>query len=437
MNNSGTFKPLVSSVCKTAFSWQSALSYYQRSLLECGSSLELEHAQRIALLFLKENGEAQQLSSWAKLFTSEGVPTCSLMLKALVRHDVWRTAVTLWKWNPNDALGEALVDELMSRNLWEQSLDIVNHILSDNTIASGESNINSLTDIKKLENFKDDVALALNDTIRLISDPTFIPMEECKAQSGMTRLANKMFPKKSQWKEAISLLVALSERNISSQTRREILELTVAKFCYDGKQYQEAFNWIRKNEIELNSNSLKRTHLRCAIYLKRFDIAISVLESLHKQNIKEIPILTLYDFCKGFIREINEGRCFELLDRFADIVSKCSSLISSEKIRVELKQFFVQNGLDTTTLDVINLLEQTKGSSLFLGNKVISKDDMGSITNIDRAATLLMSKGDWKASLCLLEKILQTEAVNEKEKVILEAAQASVGNWKTAILFFT
>ncbi|KAH9578396.1 hypothetical protein LSM04_006307 [Trypanosoma melophagium] len=436
MHNLGTFNPLVSSVTKTVFSWKNALSYYQRSLLECGSSLELEHAQRIALLFLKENGESQQLSSWASLFTSEGVPTCSLMLKALVRHDIWQTAVTLWKWSPNDALGEALVDELMSRNHWKQSLDVVDHMLSNDTIVSDNFNIKALADIKKLEHFKDDVALALNDTLRLISDPTFVPMEECKAQSGMVRLASKMFSRKSQWKEAISLLVALSERNISSQARKEILNFTAAKLCYDGKQYQDAFNWIKKNEFELYSNSLKRTYLRCAIYLKRFDIAITVLEYLYRENIKEIPILTLHDFCRGFIKGINEGKYLEFLDRFSDIVSKCSSHISSEKIRVELRQFFLQNGMDTTALDVINLLEQTKGSSIFRGNEAVPKDDMGSITNMDRAASLLLSKGDWRGSLCLLEKILETEAVNEKEKVILKAAQASFGNWKTAILFF-
>ncbi|RNF01642.1 hypothetical protein TraAM80_06875 [Trypanosoma rangeli] len=408
--------------------------HYQRSLLEVGSSFELEHAQRIALLFLKQKGGQGQLSSWARMFSFEDVPTCALMLKALVSHNLWRSAINLWLWNPNDAVGEALLDELAFNNLWEQSMEVLHQLIVKEGIYRDSIKMKT-KDIGEAKDINGDVALALNDAFRLANDPTFIPAEEKKSRGAIPHLVNKIFPLKSQWQQAVSVLVRLSERDISLQTRRELLDIAAARAVYQGEKIADTYSWIRETEYVWRSKSLQRTFFRCALALERYEEAISILEDLSKQGIEGVPSASLQHFCKCFVREYNQGKCVELLDRFAAVVLRCSSRIYSEKTRGELRNFFRSNAVDTTALDVVDLLERTRGSTFVFGDRSVSEDIPASATDIDNAASSLLHKGHWKASLELLKRLVEAKPLNKKEEILIEAARASLNSWKTAILF--
>ncbi|KAF5224981.1 hypothetical protein ECC02_001914 [Trypanosoma cruzi] len=434
MHRWDAFKPLVSSLCKKKPSWETAIAHYQRSLLEVGSSLELEHAQRIALLFLKQKGGPGQLSSWARLFSFEDIPTCSLMLKALVRHDLWRSAINLWVWNPNDATGEALIDELAFCNMWEQSIYVLQQlIMNENFCRDSKKKITG--DIIEEKHIDSDVALALNDAFRLANDPTFIPPEERRRRGTIPHLVNTAFPLKSQWQMAISLLVRLSERDISSDTRKELLDVAAARSAYQAGRMEDTFFWIKETEYFRESKSLQRTFFRSAISIQRYEEAISILEILSNHGIEEIPSGSLQDLCKCFVREYNAGKYVELLDRFSTVVLKCSSRIYSKETRDELRHFFQSNAVDTTALDFVGSLERTRGSTFIFGDRSHLEGIVKSATDIDKAASALLHKGYWKASLELLKRLLEVKPLNKNEEVLIEAARVSLGSWKTAILF--
>ncbi|RNE95686.1 uncharacterized protein Tco025E_09945 [Trypanosoma conorhini] len=368
------------------------------------------------------------------MFSFEDVPTCSLMLKALVGHDLWRLAISLWSWNPNDAVGESLIDELVSNNLWEQSISVLHQIIAKENV-SGDSKKIEKNDIAEADDVDNEVVLALNDAIRLANDPTFIPAEEKRRRGSIPHLVNSMLPLKCQWQHAISVLARLSERDISLETRKEILDVAAARSAYQGGNLVDTFRWIKESEHVWHSKSLQRTFFRCAFALESYEDAISILEVLSKEGVEEIPAVGLQDFCKCFIREYNQGRCVELLDRFAVVILRCASRIYSEETRAQLRDFFRSNAVDTTVLDVVDLLERTRGTTLVFGERSLLEDIPTTATDIDSAATALLHKGHWKASLELFGRLVETKPLNKKEEILIEAARASLGSWRTAILF--
>ncbi|KEG15287.1 hypothetical protein DQ04_00121190 [Trypanosoma grayi] len=362
------------------------------------------------------------------------------MLKALVRHDLWRSAITLWGWNPGDALGESLVGELMSKNLWVQSLRVISHLLASDDSTTNAAKLGPLIDVKEFQGVDGDVMSTLNDALRLTSDPTFIPKEEQRASSGLVQVVNARYTQKSQWQEAIDLLLKLSERSFSLHTKREILSVAAAKSAYHGERFEDTIDWIQQSEYFQQSASFQRVALRSAVVLHRFEDVVSILETLSKQGLDEVPTLTLEDFCKQFIREYEEGKYAELLHRFAAVVSRCASRLYCKKTRDNIRQFLIRNAMSTDALDVTSLLERTRDYGPGFCEALLfplSKGKVETVTDIDQAASALLSRGNWKASLELLKKLVTTEAVNEREKVILESARSSLGSWKTALLFFT
>lgn len=434
MRLSGRLGMPVASACGAKSPWESALAYYQLSLVEVGFSLELEHAQRIALLYLKKQGESKQLSSWARLFFFEEVPTCSLMLKALVRHDLWRSAINLWTWNPNTVLGEALVDELMSKNLWEQSLFVVNRFLLAENFRpdSLKSTVKAWGQEKNIES---DVVLAVDDAFGLATDPSFIPPEEKNDKNTLPRLVNTVFPLKSQWHKAASLLVRLCECCTSSETQKGLLELAAARSTYHGERFEDIFHWVKQTKYVRYSTSLQQTFFFLAVFLQRFEDAFIALEALSKQGLDDVPSGSLQDFCTKFIYEYNQGKHVEFLDRFSTLVLKCSSRIRCKKTLDELKVFLKNNAVNTNALDIWDTFERSKAPVSCFSDRSFVQIAAPSISEIDETASVLYRQGRWKDSLELLKKLVETQPVNEKEHVIRDAVKVSLGSWETAILF--
>nr|CCC52054.1 conserved hypothetical protein [Trypanosoma vivax Y486] len=413
--------------------WQRGLQHYQKAIVECGSSMGLEHAQRVALLFLKSE-KNHQLLKWAKLFNSEGIPTCSLVLKALVKHDLWRFAISLWCNGVNATLSDALVEELMSKSLWRQSLLVVERLLESGPCVIDDSKYVPLSDLRELKSIPDGSELALNDGFRLSYDAAFMPPEESRNTSGLAHVVSEVFPVRSQWQTAVTILVSLSEQSVSEKTHKQLLELAAAKAVYFGERLDDSFLWIMNCSFACNSRFLQRTLFRISVLRGFWKEAIFALEKLSFFDTEEIPSLCLHDFCLGFIKDYESGECTELLEKFIFAISRSISRVQSVTVLDEVLSFFVRVGADAAILKGEHLLVNNKRKTI-KHDMCFNKKLVRSISDIDNTASLL-NRRQWKFALSLLKKMAETEPISDREKILSRAARLSLDNWETGLMFF-
>ncbi|RHW69742.1 hypothetical protein DPX39_100119400 [Trypanosoma brucei equiperdum] len=345
---------------------------------------------------------------------------------------MWRCAIGLWVWNPSGTLCDSLVGELMVESMWKQSLQVVNHLLNIRKLSCGDA-ICIDDHVGEPDGTTGRFVVGPSDTMRVAYDPTFVPVEECGMSSGLCHLITSLYPTRSQWHQAVCLLVQLSESGTSADTAKELLELAAARSAYQGRRFEDVFKWSLRCRYVHTSCSLQRTLLRAAIAVSCWEEAFATLDKLVMRRVEEVPVITLCELCRGFMKEYGQGKHVNLLDKFSTIIMKCWELFRTE-MKLEIKSFFEFNAVDTGALEVDSFSNEFVVSGAD-GKSLCGSRYPISVTDMDKLTSLLLNKGHWKAALHLLSKFSESEWSNEREKVIVNAARASMRCWETALLF--
>nr|CCC94175.1 conserved hypothetical protein [Trypanosoma congolense IL3000] len=413
--------------------WYSALEYYWRSLVECGSHVGPEHSYRISLLYLN-NGKQKQLCNWVRLFSFEDVPVCGLMLKALIKRDMWQSALEIWSWGADGALCDAVVDELMAKSMWTQSLQAVCHLLNATDHNDSCGTLNSIP-LEEPIISGEEFPVISDKAMWLSSKVSFLP-EEYRKPGGLSHLVNGLYPKNSQWQQAVCLLVKLSVSGTSVRTRKELLEVAAARCTYSGARYKYVFEWVTRCNYLYSSCSLNRTFLRVAISLSLWEDAFAALRWLTDRGLEEVTSFTVDRLCRKFMKEYEQGKDLHLINSFSSTLSKCVRLLPG-RTKDELKVFLLHNAIDVSVLDIVAALDSSFETGVTPSEMHFLKNGTMSVMDIDKTGTLALSRGQWKTTLILVNMLIETKPLTDKEKFIVNAVRESSRNWETALLFFT
>lgn len=442
--------------------WQSALRLFQRSLLEAGSSFELEHSQRLGLLFSKNVGCSDEVQRWASLFNAEDVPTCSMMLKALVHHGNWKAALQLFEWSSDSTmfgqLGEHLAQFMLSKGLEKESLSVATKLLALSKpdahkkeglrhplLEEGLRDYDSLVSNSRAPD-RGLVKSVMHDIVGLAQNPVYVPKEEETCYCGLGSVVLRAYPKNSQWKEAASMLHELGAC-VSGQTSVRLAEYEYARRVYGGCQYQLAKSELASHAATANSLTLQRILLHVALELEDYELALDCLERLTYNGAQCVSDVKLNRFIVGFLQEHRTPNLSaENERRFIFIVVKSSAAIKSST-RAVLRTFFATRNIDAdflaTSAEMVPSSfitgQQAALPSVVPSNERVSNNNNNNntISAVDRTVSVLLRQGKWREALLELDRIKDMQAQTESEEVIRNTVLENSGDWERTLLFFS
>lgn len=453
---------LSSSLLSVTPSWENALKLFQRSLIEAGSTLNIEHSQRLGLLFSKDVGSSDDVEKWASLFNAEDVPTCSLMLKALVHHGNWSTALRLFEWSSDTPafgqLGEHLAQFLMSEGVYEQSFAVIAQLLqlmesrknapnrSENAAASTSFVMNEIRHSPALSAAdKDLMQSAMSDLVGLAQNSTYVPKEEETCYCGLGAAVFRAYPKNVHWKEASDILHKLGECT-AGRTQIRLAEYEFSKKVYGGSQFEDARACLSSSPIAHESATLQRILLHSLLELGDVDGSLECLERLHQSGAGCVPGHNFGKFCRLFAARHKNGPLEpELERRFVQLVVTNYSIIRHSEARVAIASFFSKRNIDNTFLTALpstaasaqqalqNAPSQTQLDAVYSATSPLA----GSITSLDKTASLLLKEGKWQEALMTLQRLADTPPVNDREQIIRNIVLNNAGDWEKTLLFFS
>lgn len=405
-------------------SWESALSHFRRSLIECGSPLEVEHSQRLGLLFSKNVGSSTELQRWATLFDAEDVPTTSLMIKALVNHGQWQTAMRLLQYNKDiqtvGALSEVLAQSLMSKQMWAQALHLTQLMLKTRKEIPHDSN--SITEATASLCFTSE-----DDSVQMAKNATFLPEESREMYCGFTAAVAYRFPRNTEWKDALQALDEVYTL-ADLKTRVKIKEYRVAREVHGSLRYKEILSGRLRDSSYKTSSSLLRSYLHCAVAESDIDAAFELLEILSSFGCEAIPTTCFEKTCLKFIS--NEGlHSHSSLTRFESLVCKNSCRLISQNVRKIIRVFCADYQLKMPLFANQSLLQFVSSESKKMHTGEIS------ITEMDHLSAVLLSQGKWVEALSLANSIVAGAPQNENERVIVNLLRKNTNCWKTMLQF--
>ncbi|EPY22126.1 hypothetical protein STCU_08336 [Strigomonas culicis] len=420
MHRSQLIKPVSSHLGDFSTAWQKALQHFQRALLECGSTLELEHSQRLGLLFSKDVGSSSELKRWSSLFTAEDIPTCSLFLKALVYHGQWETAVQMLEQNTphkmSGDLSECLAQFLIVNNLWEQSLNVLEQI--QNPKIQDEDATDAVRPALSYEN---SISTSfVDDSKEMATNARFIPKEEQPVYCGIGATAFRAFPKNDDWQKALALIDKCMHA-VGPDVRMKLLEYKAARFVYGGGKTKEFLLWSHENRsIFSKSQPLCRILFYCALENNDLATCLNCFEAAPAGQLNFISSQRLCKFVIQFVNHYKENCPLRELNCFRQVLLANCSAVTSHIIKDKVVMFFKENGMSFSFESY-----QSISSTAFLTVEHTysalnqqSKEEVHtvSITEIDKLASALLRQNKWKEALMCLENIDTVLPQNENEK---------------------
>lgn len=443
MHLSHLAKPLSASLGTFSSAWQKALQHFQRALLECGSSLELEHSQRLGILFSKDVGSTSELQRWSSLFTAEDVPACSLFLKALVYHGQWETAVKMLEQNAQHKtagdLTEYLAQFLVANNLWEQSLASLEkmciHGPHDNSETDALLTVSSSYYASALStSFKD-------ESKEMATNPRFVPEEEQPVYCGIGATAFRAFPKNRDWEKALRLMDK-GTNAVSPDIRLKILEYKAARFIYGAKKNKEYLEWARKNwNICRKSPTLSRFLFYCALESGDVETCVNCLEFVQNNKNNTLSSRSANRFATLFIIYYKDNCPLKTLETFRSFLRANQNTIVDASTKKQVVFFFKTNGMEFSFGSSSNLVQSAfavleNTATCFLERtQQLSETGKPTVTEIDKFASLLLRENKWKEALMCLESVKTVTALSESEVIIKNNIIENATNWEKALLF--
>lgn len=407
--------------------WENALSHFRRALLECGSPLNIEHSQRLGLLFSKRVGDSEELKKWTSFFDAEDVPTTALILQALVAHNQWRTAIQLLELNkdaaPTKELSEVLAQNLARIGRWQETLALAALLAPPRESESSQRST-------KLAQFSASLSADKknDDTYQMATNPAFVPDEERISYCGFVAAVAQGFPLRQDWERAIHVLCDL-ERVADSATQGKLFEYRIARCVHGGQKYDEVVEWSRKDLRFRTSPSLLRSLLHCTLALENSSMSIQVLEMLSLFGSSAVSVKMCEQVCTLFIAAFNEPNKDDLL-RF-----QSASCTLADCIRTPHVQKLVAAFCADYDLKIPIFVSSNKSASLLEG-KVPATAVTRSVTQLDRVATALLAQSRWKEALQMAEEIAREPARSDNEEIIISMLHSNSGSWEKTLQFF-
>ncbi|CAD2217803.1 hypothetical protein AGDE_08013 [Angomonas deanei] len=413
MHHSNLVNPLVASFSKVTATWQKALVHFHRTLVECGSPLELEHSQRLGLLFSNGGGKTNELQLWATLFKAEETPVGALFLKSLVLHQQWYTALNLLSETDSSYIGdqcENMAQFLVHKNLWRTSLqliiDLSEHQQSNQS--SGETSLSTSNPSKDLT--------SSSDFSNISEVPSFLPEGEELGYCGIGSTVCRAFPTKSQWRDAIRLLEKSAER-VGSSTREKLTDYSTAKYVYCGENYAKYLEQNREKYASLSTFKLQ-VLLRSALREEDVKTTKNCL-GLYVARKRTLPEWLLRDALLLLLDspKINAESADSKMIRQLIELNKNSRTVKS--LRNKLSRFFPKgDGRASSPEGVVDLPV--------------------TISSLDENIAVLLKGNQWKEALHLIQKIPRTEVRNLHENIIKQNITdcVSKNDWEGALMFF-
>lgn len=419
---------LVSSSHLLDATWENALSHFRRALIECGSSLNVEHSQRLGLLFSKRVGNTEELKKWASIFDAEDVPTTALLLKALVSHNQWRTAMQLLEINRDATttkeLSEVLAQNLTRIGLWQETLSLATLLAPNADSRTTQTALQNTSKVTSLSSEQEK-----SDSFQMATNPSFLPEEEQSKYCGFASAVAQGFPRRQDWKSAVEVLRQL-QSVADSKTQIHLFEYEVARLVHDGQQYQEVIEQSRSDVRFRSSPSLLRSLLHCALIIEDGPLSVQCLELLCSFGPCAISVCSFEAACKLFI-SCSTGYARDDLARFESLVCSNANFVRRRETQKSVAAFcadydlrippFVNGNLHSATSK-----EQTRGVAI-----------KKSVTQLDRVATALLRQGRWKEALQVANDIQGQSAQDETERIIIETLVDSSGSWEKTLQFFS
>ncbi|KAK7194744.1 hypothetical protein NESM_000394400 [Novymonas esmeraldas] len=418
---------LTSSSHLLAATWENALGHYRRALLECGSPLDVEHSQRLGLLFSHNVGDSGEVKRWASLFDAEDVPTTALLLKALVKHGQWQTAVGLLDLNKERSAARELCDVLgqclVASGLWQQTLQLA-HLLRKRVEDSGTEPGVSLTSGTPPPLSR----RVVDESLEMATNPAFLPEEERTTYSGFVSAIARAFPVRAQWKEAVRLLREL-EPVVDAETERKLLEYEIARLVHDAHAYEEVIDRGRREQAFLTSPSLLRSLLRAAVATKDVRLTIDSLVRLGALDTLALSSKIFESACTLLLSsEVLWAR--EDLARFETVVCRQAFLVQDRHLQKLLSAFCADYELR------LPVFLASVSTAVGPGSPSPSRVPDASITQLDRLATKLVSQRRWEEALQVASRIRETAALNDHERIIAGMLHGGSSSWKKTLQFF-
>lgn len=416
---------LTSSSHLLAATWENALKHFRRALLECGSPLEIEHSQRIGLLFSQPTGNTNELKRWASIFDAEAVPATALILKALVNHGQWQTAVKLLELNKESGvaceLSEVLGQCLVARGLWQQTLRLADFLQPQHDAAPRGKSL-ALSNTLLLSTKEQ------NDSHQMASNPAFLPEEERTTYCGFVSAVARAYPSKRDWKEAVRILQDL-EQLVDGETKRKLYEYRIARLVHDGQAYK---NVIEKSQCELGfrtSPSLVRSLLHCAIATSNCSLTMNCLKLLCSFGPTAVSVRLFETACR-LLLESDETWTKADLVRFQSAVCENATLVKDRKLQKLISAFCADYDLKIPIfLSSISMLASSSKTA-------VAPSLVNSITNLDRLASTLIYQSRWEEALRVATLIRNGAAKSDHERIIVDMLRGSCSSWVKTLQFF-
>lgn len=424
-----TSRTLSSSSHLLTATWESALLHFRRALLECGSPLEVEHSQRLGLLFSRNVGATAELKQWASLFDAEDVPSTALLLKALVNHDQWHTAIKLFELNKDrpfaPELAEVFGQGLVGRGLWQQTLQLAS-LLTERPLDANSASTSTELQISKSTLSSTESS---DDSQQMAENPAFLPAEERTTYCSFVSAVARAFPLRQQWKEAVDCARSL-QKVVDARTKKRLVEYEVARLVHDGERYNEVIERSQHQRCFRASPSLQRSLLRCAITAGQHNLVLDCLELLSALGSATTSV-RLFESACTFLLSSEETWSKSALLRFESLVCLQGALVQDRGLQKLIRVFCADYDLK---LPVFLSAQQTqKGATGELTDTAAAT----SITNLDRLASTLAAQSRWKEALQVAERIRASVALDDNERVIFDMLQASAHSWERTLQFFT
>jgi hypothetical protein len=428
MHPSALGSSLVSSSHLLSATWENALCHFRRALMECGSSLDTEHSQRIGLLFSKPVGDTEELKKWASIFDAEAVPTTALILKALVNHNQWNTAIQLLELNKDGhttkELCEVLAQSLVQKGLWQETLSLISILRPSQEVQNFRKSLQPIgaATSSTVENVND-------DSYQMATNPTFLPEEARPSYCGFAAAVARGFPRRQDWEKALTFLGELRQLT-DSQTGKRLFEYEIARLVHDAHHYEEVVNRSRTNVPFHTSPSLLRSLLHCALALRDAALSIQCLESLCSFGSRAVSTKMFEQACQLFISNDADYDKGELL-RFEAVVCHHAHLIQRLETQKTVSVFCADYDLKIPIF-ISGNCNAAAGDSRTPALSIAK-----SVTQLDRAATLLLSQGRWKEALHVADKIKSQIAQNDDEDVVIQMLRDNCNSWERTLQFFS
>ncbi|KPI83977.1 hypothetical protein ABL78_6988 [Leptomonas seymouri] len=429
MHYNATGSLLVSSSHVVEATWENALSHFRRALIECGSPLSVEHSQRIGLLFSKRAGNTEELKKWASIFDAEDIPATALVLKALVNHKEWKTAVKLLELNRDASaskeLAEVLAQNLTRIGLWQEALALAS-LLTPHTGVENPAKFLARTAASSTLSTDNQSS----DSYQMATNPAFLPEEERSSYCGFVTAVAQGFPHRQDWERACAVLREL-QKVTDSKTQLKLFEYEIARLVHDGQQYKEVVEQSRTNFCFKTSPSLLRSLLHCALALRDWSLSVHCLGHLCLFPPCAVSIRMFERVCTLFISSCTDYSKKDLL-QFESLVCNYASNIRRPELQKLIAVFCADYDLK------IPVFLSACTDALSPNSSISSLPAAKTVTQLDRVTTTLVGQGRWKEALQVAEQIITTQTVhNTNEEIIIKMLRANNNSWEKTLRFFS